>query len=167
MPAPPTNSSCSLTGAATPSRPTIRPMGSLFFKETRRRGQEDGTGPTEGAISAQFKSGKPTWDLVDRRVRLLRHSTLGKQGMIEPIDYTVVDKVQDAAGLQAGTTRRVDLLLLLRESPTTHRNSSPESAERSMVDFFDVAKYPGRPALAVQMGCRHVGGGPARRRRSA
>ncbi len=28
--------------------------------------KEDGSGPTEGAIAAQFKSGKPSWDLVDR-----------------------------------------------------------------------------------------------------
>src|SRR5262249_23318247 len=52
--------------------------------------KEDGSGPTEGAIAAQFKSGKPTWDLVDADP--FSAISLGKQGMIEPIDYSIVDK---------------------------------------------------------------------------
>ena len=65
-------------------------FGQPFFKETGIEVKEDGTGPTEGAIAAQFKSGRPTWDLVDADP--FSAITLGKQGMIEPIDYTIVDK---------------------------------------------------------------------------
>ncbi len=64
--------------------------GQPFLKATGIEVKEDGTGPTEGAITAQFKSGKPTWDLVDADP--FSAISLGKQGMIEPIDYTVVDK---------------------------------------------------------------------------
>jgi putative spermidine/putrescine transport system substrate-binding protein len=64
--------------------------GQPFFKQTGIEVKEDGTGPTEGAIAAQFKSGKPTWDLVDADP--FSAIALGKQGMIEPIDYAIVDK---------------------------------------------------------------------------
>ncbi|MEA2779893.1 MAG: putative spermidine/putrescine transport system substrate-binding protein, partial [Rhodospirillaceae bacterium] len=64
--------------------------GQPFLKETGITVKEDGSGPTEGAIAAQAKSGKPTWDLVD--VDPFSALTLGKQGMMEPIDYKVVDK---------------------------------------------------------------------------
>ncbi|MBP0588063.1 hypothetical protein J8J22_23665, partial [Mycobacterium tuberculosis] len=50
----------------------------------------DGSGPTEGAITAQFKSGKPSWDLMD--IDPFSGITLGKQGMLEPIDYAIVDR---------------------------------------------------------------------------
>src|SRR5947209_20231471 len=40
-------------------------FGEPFLKATGIAVKEDGTGPTEGAITAQFKSVKPTWDLVD------------------------------------------------------------------------------------------------------
>ena len=39
--------------------------GQPFKKETGITVKEDGSGPTEGAVAAQFKSGKPSWDLVD------------------------------------------------------------------------------------------------------
>ena len=64
--------------------------GQPFTKETGITVKMDGSGPTEGAIAAQFKSGKPTWDLVD--VDPFSAISLGKQGMLEPIDYTIVDK---------------------------------------------------------------------------
>ncbi|RVB85905.1 ABC transporter substrate-binding protein, partial [Mesorhizobium sp. M7A.F.Ca.CA.002.04.1.1] len=39
--------------------------GQAFTKDTGIAVKMDGSGPTEGAIAAQFKSGAPTWDLVD------------------------------------------------------------------------------------------------------
>ena len=39
--------------------------GQAFTKDTGITVKMDGSGPTEGAIAAQFKSGAPTWDLVD------------------------------------------------------------------------------------------------------
>ena len=86
-------------------------MAQPFHKETGITVKEDGTGPTEGAIAAQFKSGKPTWDLVDADP--FSAISLGKQGMIEPIDYKHRRQDQDAAGLRLGLCR-LDLFLLLR-----------------------------------------------------
>ena len=64
--------------------------GQPFTKETGIVVKMDGSGPTEGAIEAQYKSGAPTWDLVD--VDPFSAITLGEKGMLEPIDYTIVDK---------------------------------------------------------------------------
>ncbi|TIW90767.1 MAG: extracellular solute-binding protein, partial [Mesorhizobium sp.] len=64
--------------------------GQAFTKETGIPVKMDGSGPTEGAIAAQFKSGAPTWDLVD--VDPFSAITLGAQGMLEPIDYSIVDR---------------------------------------------------------------------------
>ena len=78
-------------------------FGQPFFKETGIEVKEDGTGPTEGAIAAQFKSGKPTWDLVDADP--FSAISLGKQGMIEPIDYKSSTSPR-CARASAGTTPR-------------------------------------------------------------
>ncbi|TGP39309.1 ABC transporter substrate-binding protein, partial [bacterium M00.F.Ca.ET.228.01.1.1] len=56
--------------------------GEAFTKDTGIPVKMDGSGPTEGAIAAQFKSGAPTWDLVD--VDPFSAITLGGQGMLEP-----------------------------------------------------------------------------------
>src|SRR4051812_5624126 len=64
--------------------------GQAFTKDTGITVKMDGSGPTEGAIAAQSKSGAPTWDLVD--VDPFSAITLGAQGMLEPIDYNIVDK---------------------------------------------------------------------------
>ena len=85
--------------------------GQAFTKDTGITVKMDGSGPTEGAIAAQFKSGAPTWDLVD--VDPFSAITLGDQGMLEPIDYNDRRQEEDAAGLRLGL-RRLDLFLLLR-----------------------------------------------------
>ena len=58
--------------------------GQPFTKETGIPVKMDGSGPTEGAITAQFKSGKPSWDLLD--IDPFSGISLGKQGMLEEID---------------------------------------------------------------------------------
>ena len=70
--------------------------GQPFQKETGISVKQDGSGPTEGAIIAQFKSGAPSWDIVDADP--FSAISLGKQGMMEPIDYHVVDKDKTRKG---------------------------------------------------------------------
>ena len=117
-------------------------FGQPFFKETGIEVKEDGTGPTEGAIAAQFKSGKPTWDLVDADP--FSAITLGKQGMIEPIDYTIVDKSKMRPGFgwdYAASTYFFSYVIAYDAQKFT---SDPP---KGMADFFDVAKYPGKRSL--------------------
>ncbi|HEY3624592.1 MAG TPA: ABC transporter substrate-binding protein [Roseiarcus sp.] len=116
--------------------------GQPFFKETGIEVKEDGTGPTEGAIAAQFKSGKPTWDLVDADP--FSAITLGKQGMIEPIDYTVVDKSKMRAGFGWDYAASTYFFSYVIAYDAQKFASDPP---KSMADFFDVAKYPGKRSL--------------------
>lgn len=103
--------------------------------------KEDGSGPTEGAIAAQFKSGKPTWDLVDADP--FSAITLGKQGMLEPIDYAVVDKNKMRPGFgweYAASTYFFSYVI-------AYDSSRFDQAPTGMADFFDVEKFPGKRSL--------------------
>jgi putative spermidine/putrescine transport system substrate-binding protein len=116
--------------------------GQPFFKETGIEVKEDGTGPTEGAIAAQFKSGKPTWDLVDADP--FSAITLGKQGMIEPIDYSIVDKNKMRPGFgwdYAASTYFFSYVIAYDSK------KFGDQAPTGMADFFDVKKFPGKRSL--------------------
>lgn len=49
----------------------------------------DGSGPSSGKIKAMVESGKVTWDLCDRNN--VAAVDLGKQGLLEEVDYSIVD----------------------------------------------------------------------------
>lgn len=116
--------------------------GKPYQKETGVVVKEDGTGPTEGAITAQFKSGKPTWDLVDADP--FSAISLGKQGMIEPIDYAVVDKNKMRKGFgwdYAASTYFFSYVIAYDSS------KFGDKAPTGMADFFDVKKFPGKRSM--------------------
>lgn len=71
-------------------------FGQSFKSDTGVVVKLDGSGPTEGAIKAQVESGNPTWDIVDADP--FSAEALGKQGLMEPIDYSVVDRDKMRAG---------------------------------------------------------------------
>src|SRR5260370_31895142 len=50
----------------------------------------DGTGPSTSRIRLMVQSGKVTWDVMDRNL----HTALeiGPEGMLEKIDYSIVDR---------------------------------------------------------------------------
>ena len=50
----------------------------------------DGAGPASGKIRAMVQSGKVTWDVMDRNL----HTSLelGPEGILEKVDYSIVDK---------------------------------------------------------------------------
>lgn len=115
--------------------------GKPFTEATGIEVKVDGSGPTEGAIAAQFKSGRPTWDLVD--VDPFTAIALGRQGMMEPIDYAVVDKSKFRPGFgweYAASTYFFSYVI-------AYDSSQYETAPTGMADFFDVEKFPGKRAL--------------------
>jgi len=116
--------------------------GQPFEKATGIAVKEDGTGPTEGAITAQFKSGKPTWDLVDADP--FSAISLGKQGMLEPIDYSVVDRTKMRSGFgwdYAASTYFFSYIVVY--DAQKFGNNPPQG----MADFFDIKKYPGKRTM--------------------
>jgi putative spermidine/putrescine transport system substrate-binding protein len=52
----------------------------------------DGSGPTSAKMKAMVESGKVTWDVVDRN--LIAAIELGRQNLLEKIDYSIVDKTK-------------------------------------------------------------------------
>jgi putative spermidine/putrescine transport system substrate-binding protein len=116
--------------------------GQPFTKATGIEVKMDGSGPTEGAIAAQFKSGAPTWDLVD--VDPFSAITLGAQGMLEPIDYAVVDKskFREGFGWEHAASTYFFSYIIAYDS-----EKYGDKVPTGMADFFDVEKFPGKRAL--------------------
>jgi putative spermidine/putrescine transport system substrate-binding protein len=116
--------------------------GQAFQKETGITVKEDGTGPTEGAVAAQYKSGKPTWDLVD--IDPFSAITLGGQGMMEPIDYNVVDrkKMREGFGWDYAASTYFYSYVLAYDS-----KKYGDKAPTGMKDFFDVQNFPGKRSM--------------------
>ena len=116
--------------------------GEPFEKETGIPVKQDGSGPTEGAITAQFKSGAPSWDIVDADP--FSALTLGKQGMIEEIDYAVVDKgkMRKGFGWDYAASSYFYSYVIAYDS-----EKYGDQAPTGMADFFDVKKFPGKRAL--------------------
>jgi putative spermidine/putrescine transport system substrate-binding protein len=116
--------------------------GKPFKAETGIVVKQDGSGPTEGAITAQYKSGKPSWDLVDADP--FSAISLGKQGMIETVDYGVVDKSKIRPGFiweYAASTYFFSYVIAYDSK------KFGDMVPTGMADFFDVKKFPGKRSL--------------------
>ena len=116
--------------------------GQPFKAETGTEVLVDGSGPTEGAIQAQYESGKPAWDLVDADP--FSAETLGKKGMMEPIDYTIVDKskTREGFGWEYAASSYFFSYILAYDA-----TKFGDTAPTGMADFFDVTKFPGKRAM--------------------
>ena len=104
--------------------------------------KQDGSGPTEGAIKAQFDSGKPSWDIVDADP--FSAEALGKKGAIEPIDYAVVDKkkMREGFGWEYSASSYFYSYIIAYDS-----SKFGDKVPTGMADFFDVEKFPGKRAM--------------------
>lgn len=116
--------------------------GKPFQKATGIVVKQDGSGPTEGGITAQFKSGKPSWDLVDADP--FSAISLGRQGMIDTIDWGVVDKSKIRPGFvwdYAASSYFYSYVIAY------DAKKFGDAAPAGMADFFDVKKFPGKRSL--------------------
>ncbi|MCV3765013.1 ABC transporter substrate-binding protein [Rhizobium sp. TRM95796] len=116
--------------------------GQPFLMEAGVTVKQDGSGPTEGAIEAQVKGGKPSWDIVD--VDPFSAEALGKKGMMEEIDYAIVDKNKMRPGFgwkYAASTYFFSYIIAYDAS------KFGDKVPTGMADFFDVEKFPGKRSL--------------------
>jgi putative spermidine/putrescine transport system substrate-binding protein len=116
--------------------------GAPFKEEAGITVKQDGSGPTEGAVAAQFSSGKPAWDIVD--IDPFSAQALGKKGMMEPIDYAIVDKTKMREGFGwefAASTYFFSYIIAYDAS------KFGDKVPTGMADFFDVEKFPGKRSL--------------------
>ncbi|SEK71373.1 putative spermidine/putrescine transport system substrate-binding protein [Roseovarius nanhaiticus] len=116
--------------------------GKPFEEATGIRVRQDGSGPTEGAIQAQFESGSPSWDIVDADA--FSAETLGKKGMMEPIDYSVVDKSKTREGFGWEYAASSYFFSYIIAYDATKFGDNPPT---SMADFFDTETYPGKRSM--------------------
>ncbi len=116
--------------------------GKAFQTEAGVTVKQDGSGPTEGAMQAQFESGKPTWDIVDADP--FSAQALGKKGMMEAIDYAVVDKakMREGFGWEFAASSYFYSYIIAYD-----KKAFGDNPPKTMADFFDVEKFPGKRGM--------------------
>lgn len=102
----------------------------------------DATGPTPGKIKAMVESGSVAWDVADRN--LLSALELGRQGLLEKVDESVVDV--NAVPSQFRTPWGIGsyLFSFVITYDSTRFGSTPP---RTWKDFWDTQKFKGKRAL--------------------
>ena len=111
-----------------------------YEKKTGGKLTIDGSGPSNGKIKTMVQAKNVTWDLVDSGLGGL--GELGPIGMLEEIDYSIVDKkkVVDGFAYKYGVCNYMFSTVMawdtakVKEKPT-------------LADFFDFKKYPGKRLL--------------------
>ena len=138
----PASRSCSPAGAGPRCAPTITSFGKPFTKDSGIGVAVDGAGPSLGKIRAMVRSGKVTWDLCDSSIGA--SEVLGRDGMLEPIDYAIVDKGATMPGFAMpwcyGTSAFSYVLAY-------DRRATGGAAPRDWADFWDVKKFPGKRTM--------------------
>lgn len=102
----------------------------------------DTTGPTPGRIKAMVESNAVTWDVIDTAVGASHY--LGTDGLLEEIDYTIVDADLDMPGLghKYGVGAYTFSVVLVYDK-TAFDGREPTSWK----DFWDLKNFPGRRML--------------------
>lgn len=111
-----------------------------YEKKTGGKMTIDGSGPSNGKVKAMVQAGNVTWDVVDSG--LAGTGELGPSGLLEEIDYTIVDKskVDPDFAYRFGVVNYMFSTVMawdtarVKEKPT-------------LADFFDLKKYPGKRML--------------------
>merc|ERR1712034_57153 len=97
-------------------------FGQPFTEESGIRVLYDGSGPTEGAITAQ---------------------ALGRKGMMEPIDYDIVDPAKQREGFGWEYSSSAYFYSYVIAYDATKFDTPPTS----IADFFDTEKFPGKRSM--------------------
>lgn len=117
-----------------------------FTKATGIAVKIDGSGPTEGAIRTQVASGKPSWDIVDAEP--FSSETLGRQGVLQPLDYSLIDKNKVGAGMaHTYGIAGYQYSYVIAWDSQKFGNDGP----KNWVDFWDVSRFPGKRTLYKYM----------------
>ncbi|MFQ5984485.1 MAG: ABC transporter substrate-binding protein [Alphaproteobacteria bacterium] len=113
--------------------------GQPFTKKTGIEMAIDGTGPTDGKIKAMVESGNVIWDACD--ADLFTPLRLGRQGLLEPIDYAVVDrnKARPGYAYEYGIISYYYSYVLAYD-----REAFGDNPPKSWADFWDVERFPGK-----------------------
>jgi putative spermidine/putrescine transport system substrate-binding protein len=108
-----------------------------YEKQTGGKALTDSIFPNTGRIRAMVESRNVTWDLCDSGVSAM--GELGPRGMLEPIDYSIVDKAQvfPEFAYEYGVCNYMSSHLMAWDTQVI-------KTEPTLADFFDIKKYPGK-----------------------
>ncbi|MBL8561165.1 MAG: ABC transporter substrate-binding protein [Gemmobacter sp.] len=96
-------------------------------------------GPTDyGKIKAMVEAGAVTWDVVDVEYDWALQA--GKAGLLEPLDFTVIDKAKlDPRFVSDFAVGSFYYSFVLGWNPANFSDAKPAT----LADLFDTAKFPG------------------------
>ncbi|WP_189380802.1 ABC transporter substrate-binding protein [Gemmobacter nanjingensis] len=97
-------------------------------------------GPTDyGKIKAMVEAGAVTWDVVDAEFDWALQA--GKQGLLEPLDFTVIDKAKlDPRFVSDYAVGSFYYSFVLGWNPANFSDAQPAT----LADLFDTTKFPGK-----------------------
>lgn len=123
-------------------------FGQPFTRKTGIKVVVVGTGPAVGVIRAMVESGKVIWDATDGGI--VDSFTLGRLGLVEPIDYGIVDRSQLPPALAAtyGVSNYVFSNVIAYDAQAT-RGAVPSG----WADFYDLKRFPGKRTM-----CKYIQG---------
>jgi putative spermidine/putrescine transport system substrate-binding protein len=102
----------------------------------------DGSGPSAGKIQNMAQSGKVVWDICDSGAGTA--IDLAKRGLLEPIDYAIVDKSKVIDGFtQSHGVACYSFSSVLCYDAEKFKADPP----KTWADFWDLKKYPGKRML--------------------
>jgi putative spermidine/putrescine transport system substrate-binding protein len=113
-----------------------------FSAETGINAINDGSGTPEGKIRAMVESKRVTWDVIDTGVGTI--ITLAKDGYLEEIDYSIVDKAKVPPGFayKYGIANYLFSYVLAYD-----KTKFGGKAPNSWADFWNLKDFPGRRAI--------------------
>ncbi|WP_307436967.1 extracellular solute-binding protein [Labrys monachus] len=117
-----------------------------FAKATGIRVKSDGSGPTEGAVKAQFEGGKISWDVMD--TEFFSSKTLGEKGYLGKIDYNIVkkEKIHGSDWHDWGVANYYNTYVMVY-----NKKKFGDNPPKTWADFFDAEKFPGKRTLPKYM----------------
>ena len=117
-------------------------FGAGYEKATARKLVVEGAGPAAGKIRAMVQAGNVVWDLCDSGASDMYQ--LAGFDVIEPMDYTVIDKAKMLPGFayEHGCVNYT-FSTVIAYNAEKYKSDPP----KTMADFWDTKKYPGRRML--------------------
>ena len=111
-----------------------------YERLTGRKMVMDGSGPSNGKIRAMVEAKAVTWDVCDCGMAAM--SELGPIGMLQPMDYGVIDKSRVFPGFayDHGVCNYLFSIVMAWDTKVI-------SGQPTLADFFDLKKYPGKRSM--------------------
>jgi putative spermidine/putrescine transport system substrate-binding protein len=124
---------------------TAEHYGAPFTRATGIAVEVDGSGPLGDLIRTLVKTGQVPWDCCDADGFVAIR--LGREGLLEPIDYGIVDR----AKVTAPFAHEYGVASYLYSTVLAFDRSRFGAMVPGWADFWDVATFPGKRALPRQM----------------